>query len=87
MCSNRDCTICLLTTNVIACSSKTSRTLGNKVLLSSEDTFHMLAELGDINLIEIDVTQGKQWPVITSLLDSGLLMVSLIHWLFGRICR
>ena len=79
MCSIRECLSRSWTSNVIPCCSKTSRTLGNKALLSSEDTFHMLAELGDINLIEIDVIQGKQWPVITSLLDSGLLMVSLIH--------
>ena len=79
MCSIPECLSRSLTSNVIACSSKTSHRLGNKALLSSGDTFRVLAELGDINLIEIDVAQGKQWSVITSLLDSGLLMVSLIQ--------
>ena len=76
---------CTCVCHAAVCFSATGPGLGRKGLLSSGDTFRLLAELGDITLVEVDVAPARQWTVITSLLDSGLLTVS-VAWLIVTNC-
>ena len=76
---------CLSVCHAAVCFSATGHSLGRKGVLSSGDTFRFLSELGDITLVEVDVAPARQWTVITSLLDSGLLAVSVV-WLIVTNC-